>query len=72
LLDRRYRAPISGYSFDVIASGSDYTATATPLSRNTGRYGFTSAADSVIRYQSSTSNMCTPCFPPGQAGAPVD
>jgi len=71
LLDSRFASPIGGYRFDVVASGSDYTATAIPTSMNVGPYGFFSNPDAVIRYATQTSAMCKPCFPPGQSGAPV-
>src|SRR5882672_9101417 len=36
LLDSRFSNSVSGYSFTVTASGSDYTASATPTSTNAG------------------------------------
>ena len=39
LIDSRFTAPVSGYSFTVTASGSDYTADAVPTSVNSGRFG---------------------------------
>jgi type IV pilus assembly protein PilA len=76
LLDARFSAAtLSGYQFVVIASGSDYTASATPTSTNSGRYGYFAYPDAVIRYQSATSGTCNPCFPTiggsSMAGAPV-
>ena len=73
LLDGRFSATtgVSGYSFVVSASGSDYTATATPTSTNAGRFGYYSVPDAVVRYQTATSTTCNPCFPAGQSGAPV-
>jgi type IV pilus assembly protein PilA len=72
LLDTRFNSTqVSGYAFTVTASGSDYTANATPTSINAGRYGYFSLPDAVVRYQSATSTNCNPCFPNGQSGAPV-
>jgi len=69
LLDGRFTGTIAGYMYFVKAEGNDYLATATPISPNAGRYGFMSTSDAVIRYQTSASDTCTPCFPAGQAGA---
>ena len=73
LLDSRFMKPaVAGYSLVVQASGSDYTATATPVSINSGRYGYYSVPDAVLRYQTAVSSTCNPCFPSGQSGAPVN
>jgi type IV pilus assembly protein PilA len=76
LLDARFStATLSGYQFVVTASLSDYTASATPTSTNSGRYGYYSLPDAVIRYQSSVTTTCNPCFPTiggsSMADAPV-
>jgi len=71
LLDGRFATSVSGYTFGVTASGSDYTAIATPTSTNAGRFGYFSVPDAVVRYQTATSTTCNPCFPSGQSGAPV-
>src|SRR2546425_5835230 len=71
LLDSRFAGSISGYNFVVTASGSDYTATATPTSTNSGRFGYFSLPDAVVRYQATTGTNCNPCYPTGQSGAPV-
>ncbi len=71
LLDGRFSGSVSGYNFDVQASGSDYTVNATPTSTNAGRFGYYSVPDAVVRYQTATSTNCNPCFPTGQSGAPV-
>src|SRR5436309_15034323 len=57
LLDSRFSSPsiVSGYSFNVTASLSDYTATAAPTSANSGRYAYFSLPDAVIRYSTATS-----------------
>jgi len=71
LLDSRFSGSVSGYNYSVTASGTDYTATATPTSTNAGRFGYYSVPDAVLRYQTATSTTCTPCFPTGLSGAPV-
>src|ERR1043165_3993527 len=71
LLDSRFTGSVSGYTFVVDASGSDYTATATPTSTNAGRYGYFSLPDAVVRYQTAAGGTCNPCYPTGQSGAPV-
>ena len=72
LLDTRFNtAQVSGYAFAVTNSGSDYTATATPTSINSGRYGYFSLPDAVVRYQSAVTTNCNPCFPGTNSGAPV-
>src|SRR5438105_8626911 len=71
LLDTRFAGSVSGYNYSVTASGTDYTATATPTSTNAGRFGYYSVPDAVLRYQTATSGTCTPCFPTGLSGAPV-
>src|SRR6266566_3287242 len=71
LLDSRFAGAVSGYSFSVSASGSDYTVVATPTSTNAGRFGYYSTPDAVIRYATATSATCNPCYPPNLSGAPV-
>ena len=71
LLDSRFNSSVSGYNFAVTASGTDYTATATPTSTNAGRYGYFSTPDAVVRYQTSSGGNCVPCFPGALSGTPV-
>ena len=71
LLDSRFSGSVSGYSFAVSVSGSDYTTSATPTSTNAGRFGYYSTPDAVIRYASVSSTTCSPCFPTGLSGSPV-
>ena len=71
MLDARFNGSISGYSLTITVSGPDYTVFGTPTSLNSGRYGYYSTPDSVIRYQTSTSATCSPCFPAGLSGSPV-
>ena len=66
LLDTRFNGTVSGYIFTVAATGADYTATANPASANTGRYGYYSTPDGVVRYSTATS-----LAPASQAGNPV-
>src|SRR5262249_33619980 len=70
LLDTRFATSVSGYTFNVQASQTDYTAFATPTSTNAGRYGYYSTPDAVVRYQTATGTTCNPCFPTGMSGAP--
>jgi type IV pilus assembly protein PilA len=72
LLDARFAGSVSGYNYDVQASSTDYTASATPTSTNAGRFGYYATPDAVIRYQTVTlANICSPCFPGSLSGAPV-
>ena len=71
LVDSRFNGAVSGYSFTVTASGSDYTADAFPTSTNSGRFGYYALPDAVVRYQQATATNCSPCFPSGQSGSPV-
>jgi hypothetical protein len=50
LLDARFNSPISGFSWSVIAAGSNYVATAVPESQSTGRFGYFALPDAIIRY----------------------
>lgn len=71
LLDARYTTSVSGYSFSVTASGSDYTANATPTSTNAGRFGYYSTPEAVVRFATAASTNCSPCFPAGLSGQPI-
>jgi len=66
LLDSRFTGTVSGYNFTVTTTGPDYTADANPASSNTGRYGYYSTPDGVVRYSTATT-----LAPSGQAGNPV-
>lgn len=54
LLDSTFTAgPKAGYNFNVtLPSANDYVATAIPASSNTGRFGYYSSPDAVVRYSS--------------------
>src|SRR5262249_5767850 len=71
LIDSRFTTPVSGYSFTITNSGSDYTVNAYPTSTNTGRYGYYSLPDAVVRYAPGTTTNCTPCFPGTLSASPV-
>jgi len=71
LLDSRFATSVSGYTFAVQASSTEYTAFATPTSTNAGRYAYYSTPDAVVRYQTGTSTTCNPCAPNGMTGQPV-
>ena len=55
LLDTRFNGTVSGYNYTVVASGADYTATGNPASGNTGRFGYYSLPDGVVRYSTADS-----------------
>ena len=59
-LEKKLGIPVKAYV------GTDYTATADPISTNVGRYGFYSTSDVVIRYSTTVTEA-----PSGQAGNPV-
>jgi type IV pilus assembly protein PilA len=67
LLDDTFTATKAGYNYTVAASGSDYTVTALPASPNTGRYGYYSRPDAVVRY----STIATLAPSAAQAGRSV-
>jgi prepilin-type N-terminal cleavage/methylation domain-containing protein len=75
LLDSRFAntatTPLSGYTFAVTLSGTptgtDYVAAANPASTSTGRWGYYSSPDAVVRYTTDTA-----LAPSGQAGQPVN
>ena len=71
LIDSRFNGSVSGYDYVVTVVTGDYTAMATPTATNSGRYGYYSTPDGVVRYQTATSTACNPCFPAGQGGNPV-
>lgn len=71
LLDSRFTGAVSGYSFSIVASGTDYTASAVPTSVNSGRYGYYSTPEGVVRYATYTSTNCNPCYPGTSSGSPV-
>jgi hypothetical protein len=66
LLDARFNAPVSGFTFSVIAAGSNYVTAAVPEMQSTGRFGYFSATDAVIRF-----SMPEFLSPPRQGGTPV-
>jgi prepilin-type N-terminal cleavage/methylation domain-containing protein len=63
LLDDTFTGTKAGYNYTVDANGTDYTAAADPASPNTGRYGYYSIPDAVVRYSSPA--------PAGQSGRSV-
>jgi prepilin-type N-terminal cleavage/methylation domain-containing protein len=56
--------PKAGYVYAITAVGSNYTATADPASTNTGRFGYYSIPDAVVRYNMTLA-------PAGQGGRSV-
>jgi hypothetical protein len=71
LLDLRFAGSVSGYAYSVTVSDSDYMATALPTSTKTGKYGYYSGSDAVIRYARTVTETCNPCYPKGESGNPV-
>src|SRR5262252_5976929 len=71
LIDGRFAGSVSGYNYTVTASGSNYTVNADPTSTNSGRFGYYSLPDAVIRYATYQGGTCTPCYPASLSGAPV-
>ena len=69
LLDDTFTGTKAGYNYTIAldSTGSDYTAEAVPASANTGRFGYYSVPDAVVRYSTNTSLAPTPA----QAGKSV-
>src|SRR5688572_3468315 len=59
----------SGYDYEIEISGTftDYTASAVPVSSNTGRYGYYTVPDAVVRYSTDAT-----LAPADKAGDPVN
>ena len=68
LVDDTFTGTKAGYTYSIRldATGSVYTAEAIPASARTGRYGYYSAPDAVVRY--STNVLLAPA---GQSGRSV-
>ena len=66
LLDGRFVGSISGYNLTVTVSSGDYTAYATAVSANAGRYDYFTKPDYVIRYSTDPARA-----PTGLSGEPV-
>jgi len=66
LLDSRFSGSISGYSFVLAVSGNIYTANATAVSTNAGRFDYFTLPDYVIRYATDPTRA-----PSGLSGEPV-
>jgi prepilin-type N-terminal cleavage/methylation domain-containing protein len=68
LLDNRFGSGVvGGYRYTIETDGFQYTAVATPLSSNNGRYGYYMMGDGVVHY-SSISTLA----PSGEEGNPVN
>jgi hypothetical protein len=66
LLDPSLLQPNSGYVFSITVEPGKYLATAIPVSDETGRYEYFSAADGVVHFSPNAGKA-----PAGQAGNPV-
>jgi hypothetical protein len=66
LLDSRFNSTVSGYNFYIVVSEKSYEAAAIPVSSNTGRFGYYSNPDGIVRYAPVTT-----LAPAGMEGAPV-
>jgi len=68
LVDDTFTGTKAGYVYSIVldALKQDYTVTANPASSNTGRYGYYSTPDAVVRY-STTATLA----PTGQSGRSV-
>ena len=66
LLDSRFVGSISGYNFTAAVSAGDYTASATAVSVNAGRFDYYTRPDYVIRYSTDPARA-----PTGLSGEPV-
>jgi prepilin-type N-terminal cleavage/methylation domain-containing protein len=67
LLDARYTGSMSGYNYTMTVSAGDYTANATAVSTNAGRFDFYTKPDYIIRYSTDPTRA-----PTGLSGAPVN
>jgi prepilin-type N-terminal cleavage/methylation domain-containing protein len=67
LLDERFTGPVSGYSYSIAANAFAFSVIATPVSPNTGRYGYYMTTDGVIRYSTFITMA-----PSGRAGNAVN
>jgi hypothetical protein len=65
LLDDTFTGTKAGYKYSITldATGSVYTAEALPVSTNTGRFGYYSHPDAIVRYSTNAS-----LAPGGQSG----
>ena len=68
LIDDTFTGTKAGYNYTITLDSTrqDYTVEANPASANTGRYGYYSTPDAVVRY-STTASLA----PTGQAGRSV-
>ncbi len=68
LLDDTFTGTKGGYNYSIRlgATGSVYTAEATPASAKTGRFGYYTVPDAVVRYSTNAS-----LAPAGQSGRSV-
>ena len=66
LVDDSFNGTKAGYRYSIESNGADYTAIAVPANTNSGRYGYYSLPDGVVRYSTNTT-----IAPAGQSGRAV-
>ena len=66
VLDDTFAGTKAGYNYSIRVDAAGYTAIALPVSTQTGRYGYYSVPDAVVRY--STDALLAPA---GQSGRSV-
>ena len=66
LLDNSFSTTKSGFNFSIVTIGDNYAAAAIPANSSTGRVGYFSGADAVVRY-----STFGPLAPEQQGGKPV-
>jgi hypothetical protein len=55
LLDDTFTGTKAGYNYSITLDATSYTAEAVPASTKTGRYGYYSGTDAVVRYSTTAS-----------------
>ena len=63
LLDDTFSGTKAGYNYSITLGATGYTAEAVPASTKTGRYGYYSVTDAVVRYSTDPT-----LAPAGQSG----
>ena len=66
LLDGRFAGSVSGYNYTLTVTTGDYTANATAVTANSGRFDYYTKPDYIIRFSTDPTRA-----PTGLSGAPV-